>query len=62
MLYYNKFNKIKKLEYTDGKGVIGSTFNLEYNEKNQLTVVNKGAIKYYYEWDNSSRIKKNNNT
>ncbi|QCE43273.1 hypothetical protein [Psychroserpens sp. NJDZ02] len=58
MLYYNKYNKITKIEYTDAKGVIGSIFNLEYNEKNQLTVVNKGAIKYYYEWDNSSRIKK----
>ncbi|QCE43274.1 hypothetical protein [Psychroserpens sp. NJDZ02] len=58
MLYYNKYNKITKIEYTDAKGEIRSTFNLEYNEENQLTMVDKGYLKYYYEWDDNSRIKK----
>ncbi|QCE43264.1 hypothetical protein [Psychroserpens sp. NJDZ02] len=56
--YLYKFNKISKIEYTDDKGVIRSTFNLEYNEKNQLRMIDKGYIKYYYEWDANSRLKK----
>ncbi|QCE43257.1 hypothetical protein [Psychroserpens sp. NJDZ02] len=58
ILSYNKFNKIKTIDYTNDKDSIFSTFNLKYDKKQQLTVIDKGNLEYYYEWDDNSRIKK----
>ncbi|QCE43269.1 hypothetical protein [Psychroserpens sp. NJDZ02] len=58
MFYYNKFNKTKSIEYIDDKGAVLSSFSLEYDKKSQMTLINKGYIKYYYEWDDNSCIKK----
>ncbi|QCE43260.1 hypothetical protein [Psychroserpens sp. NJDZ02] len=58
LLSYNKFNKIKYIKYSDNKGRELSSFNLEYNSKKQLTLIDKGNLKNYYEWDANSHIKK----
>ncbi|QCE43261.1 hypothetical protein [Psychroserpens sp. NJDZ02] len=57
MISYNKINKIKTMEYTDDKGEKFSSFNFEYDNKNQLTLIDKG-YNNYYDWDDQSRIKK----
>ncbi|QCE43272.1 hypothetical protein [Psychroserpens sp. NJDZ02] len=57
MFHYNTHNKTKSIDYTDNKGEIFSTYNFEYDKKNQLKSIDKD-FGYYYEWDNKSRIKK----
>ncbi|QXP58483.1 hypothetical protein [Olleya sp. HaHaR_3_96] len=57
MYHYNTLNKTKSIDYTDDKGEVLSTYNFEYNKKNQLKSIDKD-YGYYYEWDNKSRIKK----
>lgn len=54
---YNEFNKTKSIDYLDEKGDILSNFNFEYDDNNQLKLIDKD-YNYYYEWDEHSRIKK----
>ncbi|MBL7560763.1 hypothetical protein JAO71_13220 [Olleya sp. YSTF-M6] len=56
-LEYNNLNKIKSITNTDKKGKVLSSFNFDYDNKNQLKLIDKD-YNYYYEWDEKSRIKK----
>ncbi|WP_136584927.1 hypothetical protein [Psychroserpens sp. NJDZ02] len=57
MFHYNTLNKTRSIDYTDDKGGVLSTYNFEYDTKNQLKSIDKD-FGYYYEWDNKSRKKK----
>ncbi|QXP58484.1 hypothetical protein [Olleya sp. HaHaR_3_96] len=58
-IYYNKHDKIEKIEnkYFENTEVIYS-----YDEKNQLKSIEKEDIIYNYYWNENSCIKKNNDS